>query len=160
MSKYMEQLRDPRWQQKRLQVFERDNWTCVHCGSKDKTLHAHHRFYVSGRAAWDYSTNALETVCEDCHKQDWVHSTVEGIELLLGSLRALAPKGESVSSVIYGLIVAIDNGIVKLDVSGNRFFEDGVCAHSRIPNGQWDEFLLRLTDLIQESARINEEQNA
>ena len=36
---YMDKLRDPRWQRKRLQVLERDGWKCRSCGSMGETLH-------------------------------------------------------------------------------------------------------------------------
>ena len=39
---YAEQLRDPRWQQMRLRVLERDRWTCD-CGDSTTTLHVHQR---------------------------------------------------------------------------------------------------------------------
>jgi Zn finger protein HypA/HybF involved in hydrogenase expression len=66
---YFEKLKDPRWQKKRLEILERDNWTCKECGSKDKTLHIHHGFYTGGCDPWEYVSSTLHTVCEDCHEQ-------------------------------------------------------------------------------------------
>jgi hypothetical protein len=66
---YQEQLEDPRWQKKRLEVFQRDNFTCQRCWSSKKQLHAHHRYYISGRMAWQYSASALLTLCRDCHRE-------------------------------------------------------------------------------------------
>lgn len=63
---YSEKLKDPRWQRVRLAVFERDDFTCVSCQSKDKTLHVHHRRYH--REPWDADLSELDTVCEDCHE--------------------------------------------------------------------------------------------
>lgn len=45
---YKEKLKDPRWQKKRLEIFDRDGWKCVECGDKDSTLNVHHIFYLSG----------------------------------------------------------------------------------------------------------------
>lgn len=68
---YAQKLRDPRWQKKRLEIMERDEFTCQICGCKDKTLNVHHRHYSRGREPWEYDGNALVTLCEPCH--DLVH---------------------------------------------------------------------------------------
>ena len=52
----------------RLQVFERDKWTCRTCDATDKTLHVHHVFYRPGREPWDYPIWAFLTLCADCHE--------------------------------------------------------------------------------------------
>jgi hypothetical protein len=64
---YYEKLKDPRWQKLRLEVFERENWTCQDCGAKDKTLHAHHKFYKKGSDPWEYDNRHLMCVCDECH---------------------------------------------------------------------------------------------
>lgn len=65
---YYEQLRDMRWQQKRLEILKRDDWMCSDCGrSEGSTLNVHHRYYVKGRAPWEYPDNALASLCEQCH---------------------------------------------------------------------------------------------
>jgi hypothetical protein len=66
---YLEKLRSPLWQKKRLQVFERDKWTCRTCSATDKTLHVHHVFYRPGCEPWDYPIWAFLTLCADCHEQ-------------------------------------------------------------------------------------------
>lgn len=65
---YLEKLKDPRWQKKRLEVFERDDWACKSCHSKEKTLHVHHIFYQANNEPWDYPLFALMTLCLDCHE--------------------------------------------------------------------------------------------
>ncbi|MBA7475647.1 hypothetical protein ES707_11019 [subsurface metagenome] len=67
---YAEQLKDPRWQKKRLKIFERDNFTCRSCGSYSKTLNVHHRYYIQNKKAWAYPDNLLITLCEECHKYE------------------------------------------------------------------------------------------
>lgn len=62
---YPEKLKDPRWQKKRLQIFERDNWTCQKCNDKDSTLHVHHLKYHKN--PWDVSDDFLVTLCHECH---------------------------------------------------------------------------------------------
>ena len=64
---YAQQLKDPRWQRKRLEILNRDEWACVNCGSKDKTLHVNHKRYERGKSPWEYPDSLLETLCEDCH---------------------------------------------------------------------------------------------
>jgi len=64
---YGEQLKDPRWQRKRLEIMERDNFTCKNCGSQDKQLHVHHGAYLTGHKVWEYHEWALHTLCNICH---------------------------------------------------------------------------------------------
>lgn len=55
----------PLWQKKRLEILERDNFTCYACGSKDKTLHVHHVLYCG--KPWNTPNEYMQTLCEDCH---------------------------------------------------------------------------------------------
>lgn len=70
MSTYSDKLKDPRWQKKRLEIFERDNWTCQFCGNTDKTLAVHHLEYIKGNCPWEYNNESLLTICDDCHNQE------------------------------------------------------------------------------------------
>lgn len=65
---YSEKLKDPRWQKKRLEILERDNFTCRECGSKTDTLHIHHCCYIKGKQPWEYSETLL-TLCANCHQE-------------------------------------------------------------------------------------------
>ncbi len=64
---YSEKLKDPRWQKKRLEIFERDNWICQFCKSTEKSLCVHHKKYCPGKEPWEYDNEDLITCCEDCH---------------------------------------------------------------------------------------------
>lgn len=64
---YSEKLKDPRWQRKRLEIFNRDGWTCVSCGRADLELHVHHTRYIPYRAPWEYGRELLQTLCNKCH---------------------------------------------------------------------------------------------
>lgn len=66
MPKYSEKLKDPRWQRKRLEIFERDNFTCLGCGDTKNTLNCHHKQYHGD--PWDAPNDSLETLCEECHE--------------------------------------------------------------------------------------------
>ena len=72
-SSFSDQYKDPRWQKKRLQILERDEFTCHDCGDTKSTLHAHHLFYSQGKKIWEYNDDLLLTLCETCHEM--VHST-------------------------------------------------------------------------------------
>jgi hypothetical protein len=65
--KYNEKLRDPRW----LEVFERDNFTCVSCNDPSSTLCVHHRYYDKSLEPWEYPLEALVTLCENCHQIEY-----------------------------------------------------------------------------------------
>jgi hypothetical protein len=67
---YSEKLRDPRWQKKRLEVMQRDNFTCQLCDDKDTTLNVHHCYYDRGKNPWEYDIASLITLCENCHKSE------------------------------------------------------------------------------------------
>lgn len=68
MSNYRELLKDPRWQKKRLEVFERDGWKCTECGTSTETLHVHHKRYTYGNLPWEYENDNFLTLCEGCHQ--------------------------------------------------------------------------------------------
>jgi len=70
MTKYSEQLKDPRWQRKRLEVFQKSDFMCEQCGSETKQLHAHHKYYDFDRDVWDYPNEDLMCLCESCHKDN------------------------------------------------------------------------------------------
>lgn len=67
-SKYSEKLRDPRWQKKRLEVMNRDKFTCQICLDDKKTLNVHHLYYRRGCEPWDYDASELITLCQECHE--------------------------------------------------------------------------------------------
>jgi hypothetical protein len=65
---YSELLRDPRWQKKRLEILQRDRWSCMACGDATKTLHVHHKVYSKGAMPWEYEDRLLVTLCAGCHE--------------------------------------------------------------------------------------------
>ena len=67
-SAYAQKLLDPRWQRLRLEILNRDDWACTHCGDKTSTLHVHHGYYEFGKDPWEYSPGSLRTLCESCHE--------------------------------------------------------------------------------------------
>lgn len=73
---YAEKLKDPRWQKRRLEIFQRDNFRCRICFATDKTLHVHHACYRPKVDPWEYEDFELRTLCESCHQTvgDLVHT--------------------------------------------------------------------------------------
>jgi len=67
---YADLLRDPRWQRKRLEILQRDDFTCRKCKAKDKTLHVHHVAYYKGQDPWEYSDDFFLTLCFECHEEE------------------------------------------------------------------------------------------
>jgi hypothetical protein len=72
-SDYAQKLKDPRWQQLRLKVLERDGWACVKCSDTESTLHVHHTYYADPEDEmdpWVYGQASLITLCDECHKSE------------------------------------------------------------------------------------------
>lgn len=69
-NKYAKQWLDPRWQKRRLEIMQRDEFRCKECLAEDKTLNVHHIYYTSGASVWEYPDHALVTLCNDCHETE------------------------------------------------------------------------------------------
>jgi hypothetical protein len=67
---YLYKLKDPRWQKKRLEILNIHNFTCEECGSTEKELHVHHRFYIKGREPWEYDNDVFQVLCNSCHEKE------------------------------------------------------------------------------------------
>jgi hypothetical protein len=67
---YKEKLKHPRWQRKRLEVLNRDNFKCRFCGDTETELQIHHAFYLNKDNPEDYSGNMLFTLCKKCHQDE------------------------------------------------------------------------------------------
>ena len=64
---YQDQIKSPKWQKKRLEILERDDFTCQSCGMNDVQLHVHHLAYHKDKMIWEYPDELLTTQCENCH---------------------------------------------------------------------------------------------
>ena len=65
--KYSQKLKDPRWQRKRLEIFNRDNFTCQRCGNSNDMLAVHHISY--NKNPWESTNENLITLCSACHEE-------------------------------------------------------------------------------------------
>lgn len=108
---YAEKLRDPRWQRKRLEILQRDDFTCRYCGSKDETLHVHHLQYQWGKDPWDYHSGHLLTLCATCHETESAMRK-ESEHKLLEFLRLIAlAKADDVDDLVNTLFLrTLDTG--------------------------------------------------
>lgn len=69
MSRHHDVLRgDPRWAPLRAECFERDDWTCVECGSTEQ-LEADHRKPISLYPELAFDLDNLQTLCSTCNKR-------------------------------------------------------------------------------------------
>ncbi|MGF6636791.1 HNH endonuclease [Paraburkholderia sp. MM6662-R1] len=89
---YAEKLRDPRWQRRRLEIMQRDNFACTECGDTESTLNVHHRRYIRGVEPWDCPTAMLVTLCERCHEA--IHEGCRTIAEALFDAMRTAGAGE------------------------------------------------------------------
>ena len=82
---FTEQYKNPKWQKKRLEILERDEYSCTECGNEEKTLHVHHYIYHKNKKVWEYDNKYLITLCDDCHS-NW-HESYDNIKenLCVGS---------------------------------------------------------------------------
>ena len=100
LSPYQQKLLDPRWQKKRLEILQRDDWRCQRCFDSESTLHVHHRYYEHQYEPWDYSSDALVTLCADCHELETNRRPLYE-QLLLQNLREIGLAYDQVAELAY-----------------------------------------------------------
>lgn len=110
---YQQQLKDPRWQRLRLSVFERDNWECTKCQDTKSELQVHHKQYIAGFKAWNYSTDMLVTLCVNCHynvtvndmlaKHGLTGEQLKKLNFSFGNCSGNADKLDAIIELIYRL---------------------------------------------------------
>jgi len=67
---YLEYLKSPYWQKRRLEIFDRDGFMCRFCGDHTKQLHVHHLIYLPNKMPWEYKDEYLITLCSACHADE------------------------------------------------------------------------------------------
>jgi hypothetical protein len=107
---YSEKLRDPRWQKKRLEILQRDDFTCQLCKDTKAELQIHHKEYITGREPWEYENENFITYCKHCHK------VVENYKLIKCAVIAISKRKLENSS--FGLISILKQ---NTDESGTLF---------------------------------------
>lgn len=116
---YYEQLRDPRWQKKRLEIMERDGWKCRECGNGDETLNVHHYYYIPKCKLWEYQNKAFGTLCEVCHQKWTLYKMM--LDVALGSLNAEQLR------IVATCVAAV------MEKVGPKIFTDWFCSQCHDP---------------------------
>lgn len=106
---YSAQLRDPRWQRRRLEALNAADWQCRHCHSDRRTLHVHHLAYRSV-PPWEYEPSELEVLCDICHRK--AHGFLLGKDRFLPSRPYTRPEiKKELGGAIKGFL-PVNNGHV------------------------------------------------
>ena len=102
-SEYFEKFKDPRWQKKRLEILERDQFACQSCQDRESELHVHHNFYNKEKYKnpWEYPNKSLISLCDSCHKIEhdyWAENNKDLIE----SIRSKGAHGWHLNQIAEG----------------------------------------------------------
>ncbi len=110
---YGEKLLDPRWQKKRLEVLETNNFTCQYCGDTETTLHVHHLCYKINGNPWDTDLSALLCLCEECHKISHIINLTPLEKLLIDELQILALMYNGSNATVNYMVKVANRSILK-----------------------------------------------
>ena len=135
---YSEKLLDPKWQRKRLEVLNRDEFKCCLCSDAKTTLHIHHKTYEKGKFPWQYELDNFQTLCKYCHVlAEFFKNEKETI------LIAKKIMYEEIDYICYDLLTKSNyiNGFIAYDMC---IMEGAVTVLSRI----YDYQLCNFQDLI------------
>lgn len=113
---YSEKLKHPKWQKKRLEIMQRDNFTCRICGDTETTLNIHHLKYINSANPWDIDDEYLITLCEHCHKE--VEEFKKEInDFKIGDIKIVKGSGDTTR-----LMMIFYNGCLRLCKYENDVF--------------------------------------
>ena len=101
--KYSDKLKDPRWQKKRLEIMEHDEWACKRCMDDESTLHVHHLSYEKGKDPWEYDNENFLTLCESCHEHEF-NSRADYEKMLLHTLKQRGFLADDIFRIVQGLL--------------------------------------------------------
>ena len=87
MNNYSKKLSDPRWQKKRLEILQRDDFKCRCCGDDKSELHVHHLVYFAGTEIWEYPDSMMVTLCHTCHQGEHDNKNTESLLVELFNLQ-------------------------------------------------------------------------
>ena len=104
MSSYSSMLRDRRWQKRRLEILQRDEFTCQNCASENDAvqLHVHHKAYLPQTPPWQYPDELLVTLCEECHRAET--ATKQQNEILWAAISGSMANARSVNGLLALLV--------------------------------------------------------
>lgn len=131
MNAFFKQYKHPNWQKKRLEILERDDYTCVQCQETEKELQVHHGYYGRNMKPWDYPEETLWSLCDDCHKRN--QHFLDEIKRLLGEAN------------LDDLQVTL--GFLKGLIANHRQLADEEGSDVLIPVGAWPDDIEQLFGL-------------
>lgn len=142
---YSEKLKNPLWQKKRLEILNRDEFTCVICSDNQTELHIHHKEYTTGRKPWEYEDSNFQTLCKHCHE------VIEAYKSC-GVISVIASKTYNVKTSTFLLSTILSHPTDGLILSIDRFPDVGEPEHVLIidkqPFGQIAELFTHAEKLL------------
>ena len=102
---YSEKLRDPRWQKKRLEILQRDNFACLLCNDNKTELQIHHKKYIKGHEPWDYGNENFQTLCKHCH-------CLSEYEKGYGEILIVAKSFSNDTVITFSIVNRIEDGLI------------------------------------------------
>lgn len=105
---YKEQIKSPKWQRRRLEILQRDDFTCQICGCKDKMLHVHHTAYERNKMIWEYPDEMLITMCNECHSLE--HNMDNLITKLLHMIKTRGVTNHEIITLLDFIDTKLFNG--------------------------------------------------
>jgi hypothetical protein len=123
---YLEKLKDPRWQRKRLEAMQAAEFRCQWCQDDSTSLNVHHKDYLKGHEVWEYDIEQLAVLCEVCHKSG--HNEVDILKLISSYAPIDGPaRREECAFLIAGFMgFPIENLKSILGWDSHDWFIDGV----------------------------------
>lgn len=147
---YRKKLQSPKWQKKRLEIFNRDDYTCQACGWDDSPLHVHHMKY-NNCDPWDIDNKFLITLCEGCHEweTDNYKARLEQFLDVLKSRRVFSHHLRFLAEAFEESEISVDSYTIEVlkffftNVGMWRFVSKHYDVHSK---GETNEFLESIKD--------------
>jgi len=129
---YWEKLQDPRWQRKRLETMEAKDFCCEMCGDSKSTLNVHHKEYFKDLEPWQYVTDQLSVLCQNCHEN--LHSKIDVLKLISSFLPIDGPFDRDTMAIVISGFWGVDYKtmleLFKFDDMGwiRNIYESGTLA--------------------------------
>lgn len=137
MNTYKTELKNPKWQRKRLRIFERDKWQCQSCGDCDSELHAHHTYYAKGKKPWEYPDSDIVTLCFSCHFIHHICENALGIVVPWATADTEKPFEVLILKKIEKRISrSLDDTWHCINLEGKHIATDASCAAMKLSQGK------------------------
>ena len=102
---YKEQIKSPKWQKRRLEIMQKDNFTCQLCGDTESMLNVHHLTYHKDKKIWEYEDWELITLCENCHKEE--HSSIDDVINEIESIKSRGVTMQEIKAALNSIDISL-----------------------------------------------------